>query len=160
MIDSAWMEKTEVRPGETVPVKVLLRPYRGAPFIQEIPVTIPVQASRGDLTLVVSDADFLNRNVQAAAGASAQLPGLEELIKLVNRDHRNDRLYATLIQPTPTMLVEDKELPNAPASEINILSQRQNTAAARLVYQSTAGEWSVDMHQVITGQKTLTVTVK
>ena len=160
MIDSAWMEKTEVHPGETVPVKVLLRPYRGAPFIQEIPVTVPVQSSRGDLTLVVSDADFLNRNVQAAAGASAQLPGLEELIKLVNRDHRNDRLYATLIQPTPTMLVEDKELPNAPASEINILSQRQNTATARLVYQSTAGEWSVDMHQVITGQKTLTVTVK
>ncbi len=41
MIDGAWLEKSEVHPGETVAVKVLLRPYRGAAFTQEIPVTIP-----------------------------------------------------------------------------------------------------------------------
>ncbi len=63
MIDGAWLDKSEVRPGETVGVKVLLRPYRGASFIQEIPVAIPAQASRGTLQLVVSDADYLNRNV-------------------------------------------------------------------------------------------------
>ncbi len=80
-IDNAWIEKSEVRPGETVAVKVQLRPYRGAPFIQEIPVTIPEQAARGTLQLVVSDAESLNRNVQMLAGNSqAQLPGLEELI--------------------------------------------------------------------------------
>ena len=57
-IDNAWIEKTEVQPGETATVKVLLRPYRGDPFIQEIPITIPAQAARGTLQLVVSDADF------------------------------------------------------------------------------------------------------
>src|SRR3984885_10063905 len=34
-IESAWSEKSEVEPGETIGVKVLLRPYRGSPFIQE-----------------------------------------------------------------------------------------------------------------------------
>ena len=161
MIDGAWLEKSEVRPGESVAVKVLLRPYRGAPFIQEIPVTIPAQASRGTLQLVVSDADYLNRNVQSLASTSqGQLPGLEELIKLVNRERRNDRLYASLLQSTPTMLVEDKELPNLPASELSVLNQRQNPGGARLLRESTAGEWSVDMHQVIAGQHMLTITVK
>jgi hypothetical protein len=161
MIDGAWLDKSEVQPGETVSVKVLLRPYRGASFIQEIPVQIPTQASRGALQLVVSDADYLNRNVQSLASSSqGQLPGLEELIKLVNREHRNDCLYASLLQSTPTMLVEDKEMPNLPASELNVLNQRQTAGGTRLLRESTAGEWSVDMHQVITGQHTLTITVK
>jgi len=161
MIDNAWVEKSEVRPGETVAVKVQLRPYRGAPFIQEIPVTIPAQSARGNLQLVVSDAETLNRNVQMLSGNSqSQLPGLEELINLLNRERQNDRLYATLFQQTPTLLVEDKEMPNAPSSAINILDQRQNFGGARLLNQSKAGEWSVEMHQVISGERALTITVK
>jgi hypothetical protein len=160
-IDNAWVEHSEVRPGESLSVKVLLRPYRGAPFVQEIPVTIPPQATRGSLQLVVSGADFLNRNVQSlAASSQGQLPGLEELIQLTNRERHNDRVYATLLQSTPTMLVEDKELPNVPISAINVLDERQNSGNARLLLQSTAGEWSVEMHQVIAGQRMLTITVK
>jgi len=161
VIESAWLEKSEVSPGETVSVKVLLRPYRGAPFVQEIPVTVPSQAARGTLELMISDADTLNRNIQfLAASSQSRLPGLEELIQLINREHHNDRLYATLLQPTPTLLVEDKEMPNAPTSEINVLDQRQNPSGARLQFQSTVGEWSVDMHQVIAGERSLTITVK
>jgi hypothetical protein len=161
MIDDAWVEKSEVHAGESVNVRVLLRPYRGAPFIQQIPITIPQQTARGTLELVVSDADFLNRNVESLAYTSqGQLPGLGELINLINRQRHNDHLYATLLQPTPTMLVEDKELPNVPLSAINVLDQRQNPGSARLLWESTAGEWSVDMHQVIAGQRMLTITVK
>jgi hypothetical protein len=94
-IDNAWVEHSEVRPGESLSVKVLLRPYRGAPFIQEIPVTIPAQATRGSLQLVVSGADFLNRNVQSLAATSqGQLPGLEELIQLTNRERHSAAIHA------------------------------------------------------------------
>ena len=160
-IDDAWVEANELRPGETVAVKVQLRPYRGAAFVQEFPITIPMQTARGPLQLVISDAETVNRTVQSlTASSQGQLPGLEELIKLMNRAHQNDRLYATLLQPTPTLMVEDKVMPNAPASAINVLDQRQNPGGARLVSQSTAGEWSVEMHQVISGERTLTITVK
>lgn len=160
-IDNAWVEKNEVNPGDTVAVKVQLRPYRGAPFVQEIPIKIPAQAGRGNLQLVISDAETANRTVDTLEATSqGQLPGLEELIKLINRQHQNDRLYATLLQPTPTMIVEDKIMPNAPASVINVLDQRQSPGGARLLYQSMTGEWSVDMHQVVSGERTLTITVK
>jgi hypothetical protein len=160
-IDDAWVEANEVRPGQTVNVKVQLRPYRGATFVQEFPITIPMQAARGPLQLVISDAETVNRTVQSlTASSQGQLPGLEELLKLMNREHQNDRLYATLLQPTPTLMVEDKIMPNAPASAINVLDQRQTPGGARLLYQSTAGEWSVEMQQVISGERTLTITVK
>lgn len=160
-IEGAWIERTMVHPGETLNVKVLLRPYRGEPFIQSILVTIPAQTARGMLQLVISDADFLNRNVQSLASTSqGQLTSLEQLIQLLNRERHNDRLYATLLQPTPTVFVEDKEMPNVPASAISVLDQRQTSDGARLLWQSTAGQWSVPMHQVITGQHMLTLTVK
>ena len=160
-IDDAWVEANEVRPGQTVNVKVQLRSYRGPAFVREFPITIPIQAARGPLQLVISDAETANRTVQSlTASSQGQLPGLEELIKLMNRTHQNDRLFATLLQPTPTLMVEDKVMPNAPASAINVLDQRQSPGGARLLYQSTAGEWSVEMHQVISGERTLTITVK
>ena len=160
-IDNAWIEKNEVNPGDAVAVKVQLRPYRGASFVQEIPITIPAQAARGNLQLLISDAETANRTIDSLeASSQGQLPGLEELIKLINRDHENDRLYATLLQATPTLMVEDKVMPNAPASAINVLDQRQSPGGARLMYQSMTGEWSVEMHQVVTGERTLTITVK
>jgi len=160
MIDNAWTEKSEVTPGETVAVKVLLRPYRGEPFIQEIPITIPPQTARGTLQLLISDGETLDRTVDPMATMQGPLPGLEELIKLINRGRQNDCLYATLLQPTTTLLVEDKVMPNAPSSEINVLDQRQSVGGARLLHQSLAGSWFADMHQVITGERTLTIIVK
>lgn len=161
-IESAWSEKSEAQPGEAVNVKVLLRPYRGAPFIREVPITIPPQAARGtQLRILASDSDQLNRMTRLFALApQARLAGLDQLITLLNRERRNNRLYVTLLQPTPTMLVEDKELPNAPLSEINVLDQRRNPGSALLLRESTAGEWSTAMDQVITGSYSVNITVK
>ena len=143
-------------------MKVLLRPYRGAPIIQEVPIAIPPQAARGStLRILVSDSDTLNRMSHLFTFApQGRLAGLEQLITLLNRERRNNRLYVTLLQPTPTLLVEDKELPNAPLSEINVLDQRRSPGGSLLLRESTAGEWSAPMNQVIAGSYSLLITVK
>jgi hypothetical protein len=159
-IDSAWSDKKEVHPGETVTVKVALRPYRGAPLLREVPITIPAQASPGTLHLLVSDAGTLDRIEQYFPfGPRGRLGGLEELIGLLNQERRNDRLYVALLQSSPTMLVEDKRLPNVPLSEINVLGQR-DPGRTTVLWQSEMGERSVPMHEVITGHQLLTITVK
>ncbi len=160
-IESAWCEKSEAQPGESVNVKVLLRPYRGAPFIREVPITIPPQAARGtQMRILVSDSEQLNRMSRLFTLAPGRLTGLEQLITLLNRERRNNRLYVTLLQPTPTLLVEDKELPNAPLSEINVLDQRRSPGGSLLLRESTAGEWSAPMNQVISGSYSLSIAVK
>jgi hypothetical protein len=161
VIENAWAEKSEVSAGEKINVKVLLRPYRGAPFIREVPVTIPAQAARGPLRVLISDSESLNRQGRFfSANPATRLPGLEQLITLINRERRNNRLYVTLLQPSPTLLLEDKELPNAPISQINVLDQRRSGGSSLLLRESVAGEWSTPMNQVITGQQTILITVK
>ncbi|HUK52464.1 MAG TPA: hypothetical protein VL099_04140 [Candidatus Binatia bacterium] len=159
-IENAWCDHAEAAPGEQVLVKVLVRPYRGTPFLQEIPITIPL-AARGTLRLTVSDADTLNRMSNGLASSPfARLAGLEQLIHVLNRERRNNRLYVALLQPAPTLLVEDKELPNAPLTEIEVLEPRRTVGGSTLLRESLAGEWSVPMNQVISGQQSLQIKVK
>ena len=123
--------------------------------------TIPPQAARGStLRILVSDSESLNRMSHLFTFAPGRLAGLEQLITVLNRERRNNRLYVTLLQPTPTLLVEDKELPNAPLSEINVLDQRRSSGSSLLLRESTAGEWSVPLNQVISGLYSLSITVK
>ena len=157
---NAWSEVSEAEPGDPVTIKVLLRPYRGAPMIREVPITIPAQATRGStLRVQVSDADSLNRipNLVAAQG---RLGGLDQLISLLNREHRNNQLYVTLLKPTPTLLVEDKELPDAPLSQINVLDQKRLPGNSALLRESTAGEWSVRMDEIISGSTSVFIKIK
>ena len=159
-IENAWSDRAEVEPGEQVRIKVLLRPYRGVPVLQEVPITIPM-AARGTLRVVVSDADALNRMSNGMAFSPfARLAGLEQLIRVLNRERRNNRLYVALLQPAPTLLVEDKELPNAPLSEIEVLGPGRTLGGPTLLRESLAGEWSVPMNQVISGQQSLQIKVK
>ncbi len=160
VIESAWSEKSEVSPGETIKVKVLLRPYRGAPVMQEVPIAIPPQAARGSLRILVSGSETLNQQSRFFSGAQARLPGLEQLITLLNRERRNNQIYVSLLQPTPTLLLEEKELPNAPLSQIQVLDQRRAPGSSLLLRESVAGEWSVPMNQVITGQYAVTISVR
>lgn len=160
-IDGAWSNKSEAQPGETIRIKVLLRPYRGSPFIQEVPLTIPAQAARGNLQILVSDASSLDRMRELFPGAGGErLQSLDELIRVINRERQNDHLYVTLLQNSPTLLVEDKELPNVPASAVNVLDQHRVPGGAQMLFQSVIGEHSVGMSQVITGQQYLSITIK
>lgn len=161
-IEGAWLDKSEAAPGENLRVRVLLRPYRGAPTITEVPISIPPQAARGTtLRVLVSDGDLVNRSVRPfSQGSQQNLAGLEQLITLLNRERRNDRLYVTLFGPTPTLFVEDKELPNAPLSQINVLEHRRTSGGVQILRESAAGEWSAPMKEVISGFTSLAITVK
>jgi hypothetical protein len=160
-IDGAWTDVTEAQPGDTVTVKVLLRPYRGEPELRNLKITVPAEADPGTtLRIQVSDAGWLNRTTRSgAAGAGSELGGLEQLIHVLNEERQNNRLYVTLLKPTPTLLVEDKELPNAPLSEMNVLDQRRG-AGLTVLRESVAGEWSVPMDSVVSGAAFLTIHVK
>jgi hypothetical protein len=159
-VESAWSEMSEAAPGDPVVIKVMLRPYRGAPFIRDVPITIPAQAARGTtLRVQVSDSDSLNRlaNLFTSQG---RLGGLEQLITLLNRERHNNSLYVTLMKPTPTLMVDDKELPNAPLSEINVMDQRRLPGNSVLLRESSAGEWSVPMDEVIAGSASVLIKIK
>jgi hypothetical protein len=159
-IEGAWLDKSEAEPGDTVTVRVQLRPYRGSPLIRDVPITIPPQAVRGSyMQILASDSSTLNR-MSVVSGSQARLESLEQLISVLNRERRNNRLYVTLLGSAPTMVVQDKVMPNVPASQINLLDQRGGPASSLVVRQSAAGEWSLPLDQIVQGSAGITIHIK
>lgn len=162
-IDSAWLDRGEAMPGETLRVRVLLRPYRGAPRIEETTVRVPEQIAHGTmLRVLVSDADWLNRSSRGFGfGASSAGPeGLDQLIGMINRERHNDRLYVGLFAPSPTMIWDDKELPNVPLSQIGIVDGRPGPGSVQVLRETLTSETSVPMGGPVGGVISLNLPVR
>jgi hypothetical protein len=162
-IEGAWTDFTEAVPGQTVQVKVLLRAYRGSAELRSIPIAIPAEANPGTtLRVLVSDSLGVDRTTRPVSPlvTANQAGSLEQYIRILNRERRNNRLYVTLLQPTTTLLLEDKELPNAPLSAVNVLNQRRGEPSATMLRESLAGEWSLPTEGVVSGTVSLTIRVK
>jgi hypothetical protein len=161
-VDSAWLEKGEAAPGETLRVRVLLHPYRGADRIEETTVRVPDQIARGTtLRLLVTDGDTLNRASRGFAfGGSSGSSGLDQLIGVLNRERRNDRLYVGLFMPSPSILWEDKELPNIPLSQINVIDGRPAPGSVQVLRESLASESSVPLGGPVSGVISLNLQIR
>jgi hypothetical protein len=162
-IESAWLEKGEAAPGETLRVRVLLRPYRGPARVEETTVRVPDQATRGtNLRVLVTDGDMLNRASRgfSFAGAGGSNASLDQLIALLNRERRNDRLYVGLFAPTPTILWDDKELPNIPQSQINVIDGRPTPGTVQILRESLASESSIALGGPVSGVISLNLQIR
>ncbi len=161
-IESAWLEKGEAAPGETLRVRVLLHPYRGAAHVEETTVRVPDQIARGTmLRVLVTDADTLNHASRGfALAAVGSAGGMDQLIALLNRERRNDRVYVGLFSPSPTMLWDDKELPNVPLSEINVVDGRPAPGSVQVLRESLAGESSIPLGGPVAGVISLNLQIR
>jgi hypothetical protein len=161
-IDSAWLEKGEAVPGEDLRVRVLLHPYRGESHIEETTVHVPDQIAHGTmLRVMVTDGDLLNRASRGfQLSGSGGPPGLDQLIALLNRERRNDRLYVGLFMPSPTILWDDKELPNAPLSQINVIDGRPAPGTVQVLRESLASESSVQLSGPVSGVVSLNLQIR
>ncbi len=162
-IESAWLEKGEAAPGETLRLRVLVRPYRGTARIEETTIKVPDQVARGTtLRVMVGDADWMNRASRGFSGGMGQgsLEGLDPLIALINRERRNDRVYVGLFVPSPTMLWDDKELPNVPLSQINAIDGRPAPGTVQILRESLASEGSIGMSGPVSGIISLNLPVR
>jgi len=165
-IESAWLDKGEAAPGENLKVRVLLRPYRGEAHIEETTVHVPDQATHGTtLRVLVSDADWMNRasrgfNFATMPGGTAGPEGLDQLIALMNRERHNDRLYVGVFVPTPTMVWDDKEMPNVPLSQITVIDGRPTPGSVQVLRESLASESSILLGGPVSGLISLNLQIR
>jgi hypothetical protein len=69
----------------------------------------------------------------------------------MNRERHNDRLYVGLFVPAPTLVWDDKELPNAPLSQINVVDGRPAPGSVQLLRESLASESSIPLGGPVSG---------
>jgi hypothetical protein len=159
VLDNVWVDKNEVRPGEELNIRVFLRPYRGERVAKDMKFRIPVTAPKGELRLQFSDADNMNRWSNILMQQN-KMPGLSEIVSMLNRERSNGQIYVSLLQTAPTAFVDDKILPSIPASMASVIDHGRIQGRLTLTNETVLLQDAIPVDYVISGVQTVTITVK
>lgn len=159
-LESARTDVTEARPGDQIIVETVLAPYRGERVVRQIPVKIPTSASKGNLRILVSDGETLDR-VNRTNPAFGRKLDLASTIALLNKEHANNRLYVSLLEADPEARVADKVMPTLPISIMNVMDGMRGNQEMIVSGESNVDETATpSLDYVVSGAQLLTVTVK
>jgi hypothetical protein len=159
-LESARTDVTEARPGDQIIVETVLAPYRGERVVRQIAVKIPTSASKGNLRILVSDGDTLDRMNRTNPAFGRKLD-LASTIALLNKEHANNRLYVSLLEADPEARVADKVMPTLPISVMNVMDGMRGNQEMIVSGESNVDETATpSLDYVVSGAQLLTVTIK
>jgi hypothetical protein len=158
-IERVWIDEVRARPGRTVPLKILTRGYRGEEKISTIDVAIPANAT-GSLSILVSDGRQLNAIEQREMRRTLQPQSAAQLIRLLNRTRRNNRIYVRLMNGAPGAVVNGEALTALPPSVLSVLEADRNGGNFSPIRSAAIGEYEIPMDLAVVGSRTLTIDVE
>ncbi|MDQ3013673.1 MAG: hypothetical protein M3X11_23580, partial [Acidobacteriota bacterium] len=156
-LDRLWINRTEVKPGETIEIQAFARTENGSEFIERIPVEIPKDAPLGQLQIIVGD----GASIQALEPRTGVAPkSLGQLIRELNKVRKADRLYVKLTRSDSGAIINSEELPSLPPSVLATLGSDRTTGGYVKTSSATVYEKELPPAEfVVSGQRTLTVNV-
>jgi hypothetical protein len=155
-IERVWLDTTDLEPGKTVPVKILLTPWRGEPFVRTVDVEIPRNAE-GPLTLVVADGNRFGQWEQREQRVALKPVSVDHMIKLLNAARRGNRIYVRLVGRDAGTVVNGEAMPSLPSSVLSVMQGDRGAAANPTLQSSILGAWEIQMEQAVDGLRTLTI---
>jgi len=156
-LERVWLDDPRPRPGKTVPLKVLLRTYRGEDLVRTIPIEIPANAT-GSLSLIVQD----GQRLQQAETRELRLPqrrSVDQIIKAMNRARRNHTLYVKLMSGDAGAVINGEAMSSLPPSVLAVMEGDRAGGTFNALSSATLGEWSLATDHVVNGVRTLTLSI-
>jgi hypothetical protein len=158
-LETARTDVTEARPGDEVVIEAVLQPYRGERIVKQIPIRIPTSTPKGNLRILISDADTLDR-VQKLSPAFRNKLDLGATIAALNKERDNDHLYISLLEANPQAMVADEVMPGLPLSVMNVMDGMRGTQDMVVFGESAVDESATPIDYVVSGAQVLTLSIK
>jgi hypothetical protein len=160
-LQRAWVERTgPLRPGSTVPVKVLLQTYRGEAVTELLPLVIPAGAPSGTYSLLISDAATVNTLEQREMRQAFVPRDLDQLLRAINGLRRNNRLYARLSRTADGAIVAGEYLPALPSSVLSVLGSSDQGASVIPIRTAVVWDFDLPTDYAVTGSRQITLTIE
>ncbi len=157
-IERVWLDTVDVRPGRTVPLKVMMRSYRGDEVTRDVPLEIPANAS-GPLTVMVADGGRLAQWEQREQRQLQEAKGVTQIVRAFNKARKNNRLYVRLLSSDAGAVVSGEPLPALPASVLAVLDADCSGGQVSPLRNATLGEWDIPTDYAVSGARFLSITV-
>lgn len=161
VLNRLWVDKTEVRRGETIEIQAFARNDNGSEFVERIQFEVPMDAPEGSLTLIVGDGASVNQAELRAQAAVDFVPkDLSQLVKAINRLKKNNRLYLKVMRSSDGAIVNNEELPSLPPSVLATLGSQRTSGGYTPLSVATLAERELPPSKfLIVGQQTIRINI-
>lgn len=157
-LERVWLDSVRPRAGRTVPLKVLLRTYRGEEIVRTVPLAIPANAS-GKLSVLVSDGSRLSEWERREVRQPLESRGIAHMIRTFNKTPKHSHLYVRLLSPDAGGIVEGEYLPSLPPSVLAVFEADSSGGSFIPLGNATLGEWEIQVGHAVSGSRLLTIDV-
>jgi hypothetical protein len=150
-IQSAFLDRTVIKPGQTLSVSAYVRPWLGEPQRVSTTIQTPPDLPEGRYNVVVCDSR------QRELAELSRAPGLyrprsyNELIKLLGISFPSDRLYVMITSPSRGITIDGQEFRKLPPSVTFMLGELHDREKIVPTMGEIVAETSLDMPYVIEG---------
>lgn len=143
-----------------MPLRLVLRTYRGDAVEKTVAVAVPANAREGTYSLLVADAATLDGLDQHGAKQSFAPRTLDQLFRAINAFRPSSRVYVRLSQSDDGAFVSGESLPSLPPSALAVLRGRESGAEDSDLRSTTLFENNIDAGLVVSGSRLLPLTIK
>jgi hypothetical protein len=152
------LDRYRVKAGASLTARVVLAPFRGAERVVTREIQIPEETPSGPLTLQFGDADAMNRAEDVDGPISPR--SLPQLVALVNRLKRNDRVYVVASRADNGVFLGGSRLPNLPPGVASILTRPRSYGNFTFVPQRGVLEDEIPVDGAVEGFVRVTIDVE
>jgi hypothetical protein len=160
-IDSVYVGRREVHPGETVELTAVLAGENGSEVTRKIEYRVPAGIAPGPLYFTVADGTTTNlTDLHQIIGMQPR--SIDQLISTVNSLRANTKAYVRVWRPEPAYQLEGVDMPDPPPSAALIFGGAQTTLGGiTQTRNSKMAELEIGAGDcAISGSKTIQVEVK
>ena len=158
-IERVWLDGVRARAGRTVPLKVLMRGYRGEEVVHTVPLEIPAGAT-GSLSVMVSDGARLAQWERREVRQPTEPRSVPQLMRALNTVRKNNRLYVRLLASDSGAVVRGEALSSLPPSVLGVLESDRSTGDFIPLRNATLGEWNLPTEHAVVGSRVLTINIE
>lgn len=160
VIEDVWFGSETVEPGDTLEVRVYLRPYRGDRVVRRMDVTIPKTISAGPVQVLVGSDRAVTRHDLNAVPQRYRPTDGPRLIELLNNRRTGNRVYLKMFQGGAGGMVKGREMPGLPPSVLAVMDSERTKGSFVPIREKVVAEETIRTNYVVAGQNWSRLTVK
>ncbi|MXY97960.1 MAG: hypothetical protein F4Z29_09485 [Gemmatimonadetes bacterium] len=160
VIEDVWFGSETIEPGDTLEIRVYLRPYRGDRLVRRMDVTIPKTVSAGPVQVLVGSARAVTRHDLNAVPQRFRPTDGPRLIELLNNRRTGNRVYLKMFQGGAGGMVKGREMPGLPPSVLAVMDSERTKGSFVPIREKVVAEETIRTDYVVAGQNWSRLTVK
>lgn len=159
VIEGARIDRKVYKPGEKVGLTLSIRPYLENPIEKRFEIQLPKDIPEGPVVMIIGSASAILSWDKSRAPQKYSPRNIEQLLEIIQKGEKNDRLVVELFAPKPGLTISGEELPDLPISMFYVMNSSQQTGEVSMTKGTTLLREVIPTNFVLSGSRMLRFTV-